>query len=292
MISEIRYDLEYIFQMAEEANGVGNVFNSFENTHFSGPLPNVMQWTRGKMVGNTLMRLSPMPSVTDIIGSVIFSYNRYDLEKIGIMLNGKIALPFTLTTVHEALPYIRQNYGIFLYAEDIVDMAIDLTVPNPQITLAAGFSSIGWLGEVTLDIMDQDGDILLDSTIPSCIGSNYCPPNDRVFIELWTFQKNFSSYAADFKDLVLGSPEMEAKVLEALLDKAELPYSLDTNSPYSIANAKYIYHGPNVYYMPTIQEYGRILVLEMDSSLPNLEVDGTIIMHYNDDHLRLPELAV
>ncbi len=106
-------------------------------------------------------------------GTVVVNYNRLNLADITTLTSGTLKVA-ALTSTMEVLNYLNYFYGMVLTSDDIVDEPVTLNGSGAgTVTLHAKAGSLGWIGEVTLNLVKGDAIVDYAVTDLSLSGINY-----------------------------------------------------------------------------------------------------------------------
>lgn len=269
----------------------GNIIDEINTRHnksytaadliFSMPIENNESWDQIKYPYNTLIRVSAHPDLVGVLGSVIVSYDRIPLGAIGKHCCYSCGIPDSITTVHEALPYLNKYIKIKFYESDILDGPLGTDINgNKTVPLVAADTSIGYCGStiITGVSVPVDGALVL----PVLTGYNFENYITQGHVEELTYSIDFGSefvYLNTFHDSITDLTQI-ATILTS--KTGETWSATDPDAGLSLLGAAIIYVGAAAAGNGN-HAYQNLIKIELDRDLPNLTHRGTVFIHFNPD---------
>lgn len=272
------FSIERIFDGLNDKNGTSLVSSDFI---ISQPTSNAGSWMEGQLVGNTLIRLTATDEA-NIAGTNIFAYDRIDIQNIVSMLGGSVVAPDTYTTAHQIIALLESQHGIKMYSEDIVDSAIFDDAGTNKVTLTAQPGSFSFIGEATFTVIAALKDIADDITVSDLSDEFYIRQNDKGWAETLTYPIDFTDDFDYLSTVTVGTTDM-TQLAAILTDKMGQTWSADdVNANLSLANCTITHAGPYEAGLLANSTYKNVIIIELDGTLINTVIDGTVIMHFDD----------
>jgi len=251
-----------------------------------------LTWLAEAGLGNTVLRIDALPTGR-YSGDVLVAYDRIDATDMGAMVGNFLGIPDNITTIHAALPYFEERYGMVMYAEDWEDGAITWTEETGATwTMTASDESLTYIGSTafrSIHLPEELGDLISDKALRSYeilreIGTQYFAEGLVYGIDFSLIQPALSSmtvsnYAPSELAALLNPNTSIVWSANDNTDPEAGPLSVDLVG--SLYNSTLEYNGVNSGYSITNQSFKYVMVvgIRTDSNV----VIGSLIIHYNDE---------
>jgi len=231
---------------------------------------------------NSMVRLQALATAS-AIGYTTVYYDRIDFADLFTPPDGNspLRVPARLDSVfttHQVLELINQFYGLRLRPSDVEDATINRS--NWQVLLKATPTSLGWIGEQTVQLVPGDASLPANFVPKTVTAYQYPQSNTRVGQgAIYSYPWRFDDYADVLKAGGLSlTTERLATILKAVTKDEWLVYRNPVN--FNLKEATVVYNGPNTVDMPTNPSVDNVVVIEL--SLYCLNLGGRLYLHYND----------
>lgn len=210
-------------------------------------------------------------------GGVTVQYKRLDLSELNILLPLPIAGPSFLTTRDVAVS-LNNSHGMNFVESDLENTPVELVDGTGAVTLVAKPESLGWIGQVTLQV--KKGNYQIDDyvTVKSLPGLNY-PGHDvtKPFAEVYSYWRDFSVKKTELATIALGGSSLAtlATVLTAVTGDAWVTSGV---SRFSLEGAIVDFNGLTLGKAEYNSSY--ISALRVTLSESNLGYSGQLVLHY------------
>lgn len=230
---------------------------------------------------NTFVTLSANTPAAPYVGSVEIYYNRLNLEDLALLTDLYIQAP-AIATSHDVIEPLNRRYGLNLSVGDLYDHPATTEADYTKVRLQAKPSSLGWIGDLTINV--TDGDLVLEEYVLTTAlgGLNYpTESTDQPFAHFYSFWRDFSDHHGALSLINTGDP-MTLEVITALDDVTGDLWLNSGPAEYSLKDAQIIYSGPASGYPNTNSDYPMVLVIRLDP-INCTGLSGDLVMHHSDD---------
>lgn len=230
---------------------------------------------------NTTLTISNNNPAAPYIGSVDIYYNRLNFADLALLADIYVHVE-DVTTTHGLLPSLNRRYGLNLTTDDVEDIATVDRGNYREATLRAKTTSLGWIGE--LDIGVVEGDLLLeDYLIQPLLGGLEYPGDDitRPFAHFYSFWRDFSDYHTQLSQVSAGDP-ISLEIVSMMNDVTDDIWVGTGTADYSLEGAVITYSGPAENYTGANQDYKAVVVITLDETKCTA-LSGSLILHHTDD---------
>lgn len=254
----------------------------------SAPKPTKGTWRESATTRNSFVKLTAKDTAP-YRGSVVLTYNRLDLADFA-KLKTKTPLPcYQLTRSKQLVKPILYYYGFVLTEDDVVDEDLNLTDGAGTYTLKAKDTSLGWIGQLPIDIVVGGAPIGDLATTKNLNGLNYPVSDTNATMALmYTYPMDFTGYRDQLLTLSQGATLTDAQVTQLVtalkaLDTgagAALWNADPASKTWSLAGAKVFFAGINSAALPTNAKYKYAVGLELrsDVTIPS----GRFYLQFSD----------
>lgn len=230
---------------------------------------------------NTTLTVTNNNPAAPYIGSVDIFYNRLNLADLALLADIYVHAENT-TTTHGLLPSLNRRYGLNLKEEDIVNLdTIDLGNYREAL-LKATPSSLGWVGELKIGVVE--GDLLLDDYLsqPQLGGLNYPTEDlDKPFAYFYSYWRDFSDHHETLNRVKNGDP-IGLEIVSVLNDVTDDVWVATGVADYSLEGSVISYAGSTEGYIGSNQDYDGVIVVELDSTKCTA-LSGSLLLHHSAD---------
>lgn len=247
-------------------------------------------WREQQTAKNTAVRVTAKE--TSIYqGSVIQLFDRLDIGSLAFISGFKV-VAYNAVSTHDLLTNIRYYTGVVFTTDDLENLAITTVNGKKMATLSAKPGSLGWVGNLSIEVIE--GGLSLDSSItqPNLLGLNYpnteAVPGTDVMGSVYLYGYDFTKYITDLINLTAGPLALAdaTKIMDMLkvvdISSGKTLWNVNANSTqWSLEGATIVRNGLNApQTLPTNPAYKYVLGLRLK---PSVTVPtGIMYLHYND----------
>lgn len=231
---------------------------------------------------NAMVRIQAL-ATANALGATTVYYDRVDFAEMFTDPDGisPLRVPArydAVFTAHDIVKLINQYYGLSLQASDVEDTVINRA--NWQFLLKATETSLGWIGEQTVQLLP--GDALIPSNFDKQVVEAYSYPFFNIRVgqgAIYSYPWRFDNFAAELKAGGMNlTMERLAQILKTVTGDAWIVYR--NPIAFNLKECAVVYNGVNNATLPTNPSVDNVVVIEL--SLYCLNLGGRLYLHYND----------
>lgn len=245
-----------------------------ENQYTFGA-PEVMEEPTEKF--NTTMLITAIVPDSPYEQAVTVQYLRLNLADLATLIPLPVAGLNFQTTLDVALK-MNSLYGMNFTADDIESTPLTLVAGAGQALLKAKVGSLGWIGEVIVQVIKGDYPINTYLTVKTLPGLDYPSHADdsKPYAEMYSYWRNFSAVALQLESIPLGSGALDvlATALRAVTGDA---WTITGTGRFSLAGASVEYNGPTAGQDDFNKDYVKGMRVTLGAS--NLGYSGQLMIH-------------
>lgn len=254
------------------ANGVDLVASEY---NFSDPT--VVTRPNGN---NAQIQITAKDVQSTYSGTVPVTVKRLDLADLGklVPLNLRLHKP---TKMSDVIKGMNDAWGLSLTLADVLEADLTtLTDGEGQVTVAAVATSIGWTGQVTLNISKGNYPLTQYLTHTQLNGIDYpAQITTRPYAKMYSYWRDFSVRQADLETVTVGADQLE--LLKSVLIQVTGDAWISAQAGrWSLFNATVAYAGATTGDSRFNQKYDKAIVVKLDQNSA-LGLAGDLIIHYN-----------
>lgn len=266
----------------------GQVLTAADLT-FSAPKLVAGTWREANTQRNTAVRIMGVPS-GKYGGRQVITYDRLNLASLASIPGFQVRAT-SAQTVHDLIPNLRYYNGLRFTTDDLENTPITQDESGKRIAvLSAKPTSIGWVGNVQLEVKAGGQKITEAVSVTNLNGLNYPTTSDAdVYAQLYTYGYDFTAYMNTLINLQAGKA-LTSDQLTALVDMLK---TVDVSSGKTLWNAdstktEWSLDGATVTYgglnndpkLPTNPAYKYVVALKLRDAVTTPK--GTLYLHFND----------
>lgn len=250
-----------------------------EDYDFSDPVP-VTPPAESDAVYNTRIIVTANNVAAPYQGEIDFYYNRLDLGDLAKMVDLSIRSPMMEST-HDLIPSLNRRFGLSLSTHDIVlEPTVDMGGYR-RATLRAEPTSLGWIGEVDLNVMEGDLN-LEDHLVNVALGGLHYPTEypTKTFASFYSYWRDFSDHFDYLKTLKAGDP-ITLELVAVMNDVTEDVWVGAGQSDFSLAYSEITYAGPTSENGLANDDYDFVIIIKLDLDACE-SMTGELIIHFSE----------
>ena len=241
----------------------------------NGPYPN--DGTHGAVKGERVINVG-VTADTGLVNTVNVGYDRLQLSELKRLLYFKVRVPEGVASTYGALPYIEGYYRLGITEADVEDVPIYLDdYMNRHLVLRSTSSSVGWRGEVDLEIMTAPESIT-SLIVESDLGDYGVQETAKAYSYPFDFTDQFDVLSS--VSTINPQPAKMATVLKSVTGD-----NWDATPGYigafSYADAAVTFAGINMAKYGGNPNYKYLIIVNL-SSANCTNLAGQLYIHYND----------
>ena len=255
---------------------------------FGLPQPIAGTWREGLVDRNTAIKITAKEA-SNFKGARVICYDRLNLNDFHKLVPLSVKAYYPETT-HDLLKPILLRYGIFFEASEFLDEPLpEIGVEPIYVTLKAKTDSIGWIGQLDVQVAQGNAVLADHLTTTQLPGINYPVPGNGAQGSALTYL-----YGYDFTSFK-GTLENYEEGQIITVDDTDLLTAIqttDTNTgkalwnltpgatTWALEGAEVVYSGINSPLLPTNPSYKYVLGIKLrdDVTTP----PGVFYLHYDD----------
>lgn len=265
-----------LLEVIERDNGITLTTEDYD---FSDPVP-VTPPDGSDATYNTRIIITANNVAAPYQGEIDFYYNRLDLADLEKMVDLSIRSP-EMATTHDLLPSLNRRFGLNLELSDIVLEPTTDMGGYHRATLRAEETSLGWIGEVSLTVMEGDLN-LEDHLVNVTLGGLHYPTEypTKTFASFYSYWRDFGEHFEFLKTVKVGdTPGLE--LTSIMSEVTEDPWQASGQNDFSLAYSEITYAGPTSEYGLSNGDYEFVIVISLDLDACT-SMTGDLIIHFSE----------
>lgn len=228
---------------------------------------------------NTELSITAIVPDSPYEGSVPVQFKRLDLAELNVLIPVPIAGVNFVTTMDVALK-MNQQFGLNFTANDIETTPLELVNGAGTALLKAKPESLGWIGEVTINVIKGDYPINTYVTVKTLPGLDYphhSADESKPYAEMYSYWRDFSPVKDQLATIETGITGLETLAAALKVVTGDTWVTTGT-SRFSLAGASVSYNGPVATETDFNTDYLRGMRVTLSGN--NLGYSGQLMLHY------------